>query len=53
MIEVFRQVAAAHSRVKYRYRFHARKDALFVSLLDEGNDLHQFHCKAAIASMTR
>jgi len=54
VIEVFRQVAAAHSRVRsIDTDFHARKDAFFVSLPEEGNDQRQFKCKAAIASMTR
>jgi hypothetical protein len=53
VIEVFQQVAAADSRVKYRYRFRVRKEVLFVSLLDGANRVYQFKRKAAIASMTR
>jgi len=32
VIEVFWQVAPAYSPVKYRYRFHERKEALFIFL---------------------
>jgi len=31
-MEVFQQGAAIDSRVKYRYRFHVRKEVLFVFL---------------------